>query len=345
MPTFNRSGEKLRRWLARTSTTTTTTTTASTTTVEPSTTTVATTTFEPTATTVATTTFEPTTTVGSSDWPFEIETTTQVGELTTVFVPVNTTTTSTVVTTTTTSPVLTTMPSSAGNTTEMDPRRAILEEILSEVNKRVKESEENIKVNEPDTSVFGEPGSEVKEIVNNMVQKVEGASFAEIVTLVVSIIVIIYYLDRLIKCGFRYSVKKNFQYLQLQLEGQETNKWARRFWSITEDVLERIWVPMWWQSTGIRHQVLIDCLDQDIERMRQSTANDLNRVGVRRIKTISEQMDELRAECRAEARQAHQATARQAPTRQPSFRIGAPVRPSLNATPFTAQDLEDEKRK
>jgi hypothetical protein len=101
---------------------------------------------------------------------------------------------------------------------------------------------------------------------------------------------------------------------------------------------------MWWQSGDIRIQVLELCLDDDIERVRHLASRTASQMD--RIKTMREQMDEFRVQSEAEDRKARLASAsREPPTRQPSFRVGSPTRLNLNATPFTAQDLEEERKR
>jgi len=208
-------------------------------------------------------------------------------DLNTVFVPVQattTTTTTSVVTAVTTllattaAPVMSTM-QGARNLEEEDPRRAIEEQILMEINKAVKRvTEASIKEEEREP-VFGETETKLRTAYTNVVQTVEGASFTEIVAMMVGLAFLIFYLDKFIRVAFRYSVKKNYQYfvrhMNYEDEGDNMEKAKRWFWWTAEGILERIWVPMWWQSGRIRQTVLNGLVANDVEEIVAAENNKI----------------------------------------------------------------------
>lgn len=223
-------------------------------------------------------------------------------DLNTVFVPVQattTTTTTSVVTTTaavttllatTAAPVMSTM-QGARNLEEEDPRRAIEEQILMEINKAVKRvTEASIKEEEEREPVFGETETKLRTAYTNVVQTVEGASFTEIVAMMVGLAFLIFYLDKFIRVAFRYSVKKNYQYfvrhMNYEDEGDNMEKVKRWFWWTAEGILERIWIPMWWQSGRIRQTVLDGLVANDVEEI---VAAENNRIADRNNNIIKNQ--------------------------------------------------------
>lgn len=280
MPSFRNRERKKKLTSTTTTTTTTTTTVESTTQVVPTTTT----TTVPT-TTVELTTFEiPTTTVEFREFLSEEL------ELTTVFVPVfETTETTTTTSATTTSEATTSVASTAAAVTtlltttlapllstmsndtvliEEDPVKAIQMEVLLKLNKAVEEWNRKMERKEEEP-LFGMVEKKVQETTEEVVEAVERASFGEVLALVIATIIMLYYLDKILKFCFRYSVKKNFQYLENGIDGDDwRNKTKMWMWWILEEVLEKIWIPLWFQGKDIRRRTLVECVEGDLESLQ-----------------------------------------------------------------------------
>jgi len=142
--------------------------------------------------------------------------------------------------------------------------------------KRVTEASIKEEEREP---VFGETETKLRTAYTNVVQTVEGASFTEIVAMMVGLAFLIFYLDKFIRVAFRYSVKKNYQYfvrhMNYEDEGDNMEKAKRWFWWTAEGILERIWVPMWWQSGRIRQTVLNGLVANDVEEIVAAENNKI----------------------------------------------------------------------
>lgn len=223
----------------------------------------------------------------------------ELDNLTDVTIPASTTiaTTTTVATTTTTvatttaaaTTLLTTVAApvlfasgghnTSNNMIEDDQKKDIINEIIQEMNKAVKaanaklDREEEVVAEAAGGAIFGDTEAKLKDAYSGMAATVERASFAEIVALVIMILVILYYADRFVKMAFRYSVQKNYQYLGRDDHG--SRKGVVWFWWIVEELLERIWIPMWFQAGDIRAEVLGRLIGTDVERLMEAARESL----------------------------------------------------------------------
>jgi hypothetical protein len=149
-------------------------------------------------------------------------------------------------------------------------QQILSEEILKQVNHLVKQDairqqqearQEAVAVEtEP---LFGQIETDAKNIVESLVSDVQKASAGEIITLVVGIIVILYWVNRAMGHLFRYSLKVNYR---MREENNGVPGWKRTTWQIVEQALEKFWMPLWCSGDVIRREAYAECLDEDLER-------------------------------------------------------------------------------
>ena len=187
--------------------------------------------------------------------------------------------TTTVSTTTTTEEssldVETSTETMANETWQFDPRedisaeKAIMEETLKKVNFLV-ESEnsrrEREEVSEDPDPLFGQVEEQAKGLIEAMTSRLQEASAGEIVTLVVGIIVILYWIDRSFRTCFRYTVRRNY-FMKETANGYDDM--SRRAWKYLEIGLEKAWMPLWCSGEKIRQDTLVECVDEEFERARK----------------------------------------------------------------------------
>lgn len=156
-----------------------------------------------------------------------------------------------------------------------------LKEILEVYEERRKEREEENNA-EKHKYLFGEIERKVEEVSKNMIEEVRSASTGEIITLILVVLVILFYMNRAIRFMFRLAVRKNYEYLEDDGQDRtESEERMRRFWTafwkILERILERIWIPLWISGDNIRRDTLIECVDADLEE----AGRRLNRTRIR----------------------------------------------------------------
>jgi len=183
------------------------------------------------------------------------ETTTKVVEatsegITTIFVPVTEATTI----------------MSPNNLIE-DPAKAVQEEILKKVNEMVDRLNAKGKTEEEKGPLFGEVERNLQSTVEGVAENIRNASAGEVIVLVFGILTFLYTLDKIIKWGFRRLIRKNYEGLYYQPGDDEGRRW-RIFWRGVENILERIWIPLWCTGVSIRREELLRLAEDDLESIR-----------------------------------------------------------------------------
>lgn len=151
---------------------------------------------------------------------------------------------------------------------DISVEQVLLEETLKQVNYLVQESDARKKVEtstEPEP-LFGQIESEAQGLVDAMASRVQEASAGEIITLVVGIIVILYWIDRAMRYAFRAAVRKNY-FMKEDRNG--TPNWRKRAWVYIELGLEKVWMPLWCSGEKIRQDTLVECVDEEFEAARR----------------------------------------------------------------------------
>jgi len=146
----------------------------------------------------------------------------------------------------------------------MEIQKEFLEKVNSLIEKKNKEAEVEEK-----NGLFGETGRKVEEMAGSVIETVEGLSAGEILLLMIGLVLIGYYLDKIIKGLYRILVLKNFRIYEAHFKRTEEESGKDRFWRLfwiaMEEALEKIWIPLWCQGKRIRRQVIMKTIDEDIE--------------------------------------------------------------------------------
>jgi hypothetical protein len=143
----------------------------------------------------------------------------------------------------------------------------LLEETLKKVNylvqqddiRKAKEEQAELEA-EP---LFGQIETEAKGLMDTVVSQVQGASAGEVVTLIVGIIVLLYWIDKAAKRSFQYAIKRNYN----EHDGDNgTATWTQTLWKFIEYGLEKAWPPLWCSGDKIRRDLECQLLEEDLER-------------------------------------------------------------------------------
>jgi hypothetical protein len=148
-------------------------------------------------------------------------------------------------------------------------QQIITEEVLRQVNYLVQRENkrEEIETSAEATEaaeagpLFGQVEAEAQSLVNEMIATVQKASAAEVITLLVGIVMILYWLDRGVKLLFQYAIRKNHG---MRNENGEARR-MRAIWTCVEIGLEKIWLPLWCVGNKIREDALANYVDDDNE--------------------------------------------------------------------------------
>lgn len=155
---------------------------------------------------------------------------------------------------------------SPNNLTE-DPAKAVQEEILKKVNEMVDRLNAKGKTEEEKGPLFGEVERHLQSTVESVTENIRNASAGEVIVLVIGILTFLYTLDKIVKWGFRHLIRKNYEGLYYQPGDDEGRSW-RIFWRGLENILERVWIPLWCTGASIRREELLRLTEEDLESVR-----------------------------------------------------------------------------